>query len=242
MKVYIDLIFIINFLYDFLILCSVSVLLKRNASLKKIIFGCLIGASSMCVMFLKLESIVLLLFKFITSIAMNVVTFGPKNLKDNIFYFYIITIILGGSQYLLTGNAYEINIIALAIISPIIVFLYIKSQREYKLKYTKHHDVIIIDGKETYKLTGYMDTGNTLVDPITKYPVILISKNLVIKSKKKFLVPYKVVNASSLLECVMVNKVIIDNKEVKVLLGQVDNEVFIDGVDVILNENLREIL
>ena len=43
MKVYIDLIILLNFIYDFLILTSTSVLLKRNTPLIKIIIGSFIG-------------------------------------------------------------------------------------------------------------------------------------------------------------------------------------------------------
>lgn len=196
----------------------------------------------MCTLFLELDNILLLIFKVVTSIAMVVVTFGPENFKDNIFYFYIITIIIGGSQYLLTGSKYQVNIITMGIISPIIIYLYIRNQRQYKLKYTKHHSVVIIDGDYAYNLTGYMDTGNTLRDPIFKKPVILIKKDLPLKSEKYFYVPYKVINASSMLTCVEVDKVLINAHEVNVLLGLVDNELLIDGVDVVLNEYLREII
>lgn len=242
MKVYLDVIFIINLVYDFLILCSVSILLKRNADFKHLMYGVLVGTSSMCTLFLELNKVVLILFKFITSIVMVVFAFGPKNLKENIFYFYIVTIIIGGSQYLLTGSEYQVNLIAMAIISPIIIFLYVKSQRDYKLKYTKHHSVIIVDGEYAYNLSGYMDTGNTLKDPITKYPVILVNKDLPLVSEKYFYVPYTVINNSSILKCVMPDKVLINTKEVKVLLGLVDNGLLINGVDVVLNEYLREII
>ncbi|MDE5630930.1 MAG: sigma-E processing peptidase SpoIIGA, partial [Bacilli bacterium] len=57
MKVYLDLVIIINFLYDFLILASVSILLKRHATLKKIILGSLIGMSSVLVLFLSLSKL-----------------------------------------------------------------------------------------------------------------------------------------------------------------------------------------
>lgn len=240
MKVYLDLVIIINFLYDFLILASVSVLLKRHASLKKIIFGSLIGMSSVLVLFLSLSKMTLLLFKIITSLSMVIITFGPKKIGENIFYFYIITIIIGGFQYLITGNEYEVNIFIMGILSPIIIYLYIRSQKEYKKEITKLYNVIIIDGDLAYTLTGYMDTGNTLKDPITKYPVILVSNKLRFKSNKYFYVPYQVVNNKSILKCLKVERVLIDNKRKDCLLGLVDDSILKQGVDVILNEYLRE--
>ena len=240
MKVYLDLVIIINFLYDFLILASVSVLLKRHASIKKIIFGSLIGMSSILVLFLSLSKFTLLLFKIITSLSMVIITFGTKKIGENIFYFYIITIIIGGFQYLVTGDEYQVNIFIMAIFSPIIIYLYIKSQREYKREITKLYNVIIIDQDIAYTLTGYMDTGNTLKDPITHYPVILVSNKLRFKSQKYFYVPYQVVNNQSILKCLKVESVLIDNKKCDCLLGLVDDSILVHGVDVILNEYLRE--
>lgn len=242
MKVYLDLILVINLVYDFLILSSVSVLLKRNAKLYKVLIGALIGEMSIITLFVPFDKTLLILFKIILSIIMVLITFGKKNFLENIFYFYIVTIIIGGSQYLIEGDSYRVNIVLMLIISPLIIGLYIKSLREYKLKYNKMHDVIIIDGNDTYKLNGYMDTGNTLVDPITKYPVIMVNKDIPFRSMKYFYVPYKVINQESILKCVKVDKVLINNRVVNVLLGLCDKEIFKSDVGVILNENIREMI
>lgn len=231
----------INVLYDFLILTSVSMLLKRNASFKRIIFGCLIGCSTMATLFLSLNKGVLLLLKFITSLSMVIVTFGPKRFYENLFYFYIVTIIIGGFQYLMTGDEYQVNIIIMGILSPIIIGLYIKSQRAYKLEITKEYHVVIVDGDDAYTCTGYMDTGNTLKDPLTGYPVILIKDTYTFTSKKVFYVPYQVLGNASILSCILVDKVIVDSKEVKVLLGLADKKLFKPGIDCILNEYLRSV-
>ncbi len=241
MKVYVDLIFVINVLYDFLILISVSLLLKKNVSFKRILFGCLIGTSTMITLFLSLNKIVLLLLKLITSLSMVIVTFGPKKFYENLFYFYIITIIIGGFQYLVTGDAYRVNIVIMGILSPILIGLYIKSQRDYKLEITKHYSVVIVDGENAYTCTGYMDTGNTLKDPLTGYPVILIKDTYAFSSTRTFFVPYRVLGSESILSCVMVDKVLVENREVKVLLGLADKGLFKPGIDCILNEYLRSV-
>ena len=84
--------------------------------------------------------------------------------------------------------------------------------KENKLSISKYYDVIIISGTNTYKLVGYMDTGNTLREPILKKPIIMVSDKLNLRFNNIFLVPYKVVNNSSILKCGSVDKVIIDNK------------------------------
>lgn len=242
MKVYLDLIIIINFFYDFLILASTSTLLKRNIGISKIIVSSILGELSLITLFIGLDKIVLILFKIGLSLIMIIVSFGKKHLLENTFYFYVITIILGGSSYMLGGDDYLINIILLAVISPFIITLYIKSIREYKNKINCLFDVVLIEGTSTYKINGYLDTGNKLIDPITRLPVIMINKELNIKAKKKFLVPYKVINNESILECIKVDKVIVDGMCINVLLGLCEKSIFKDNIDVILNDSLREMI
>lgn len=242
MKVYIDLIIIINFFYDFLIISSTSTLLKRNIPIKKALISALVGELSLITLFISFDKTLLIFLKVLLSSLMVFISFGRKSFLENMFYFYIITIILGGISYLFGGDYYVTNVIMLALVSPFIITLYIKSIREYNAKLNTIHDVIIIDGINTYKFNGYLDTGNNLVDPITKLPVIMVKKDLLISSKKYFYVPYNVVNSSSILKCVKVDKVLIDNRIVSVLLGLCDKNIFSDNVDVILNNSLREMI
>lgn len=241
MKVYIDLILVINFIYDFIILLSTSILLKRNASIKRVILSSFIGEVSVITLFNNYTPLYLLTLKVLLSVLMILVTFGKNNFFNNIFYFYIITIVIGGFEYLFSGDKYEVNLVFLLFLSPIVVYLYYRSIKDYNYNLRIKHDVIIIDGINTYKLSGYLDTGNSLVDPITKYPVIMVRDDIKFLTDKYFYVPYKVINDSSILKCIKVDKVIVDNKIVNVLLGLVNTDVF-DGTDVILNINLKEII
>ncbi len=243
MKVYLDVVIFTNFFFDFLIISSTSILLKRNVTLIRNIGASLIGEFSLITLFISVDNIFLILLKFLLSSIMILVAFGRKNFLSNTFYFYIITIILGGTSYLIKGgDTYKTNLILMFIVGPIIVYLYIKEMREYHIKLTSMHDVIIIDGHNTIKLNGYLDTGNKLVCPLTKLPVIMVSKDLPIKSNKFYYVPYNVVNSSSILKCVKVDKVLIDNKIIKVLLGLCDKEIFSKEVTCILNDSLREMI
>ena len=239
MKVYLDLVIIINFIYDLLILTATSVLLKRNTPFKRLLLSSLIGCLSIITLFIKIDSIFLILFKFLLSLIMVIVSFGKKNIVENTFYFYVITIIIGGSQYMLSGSAYKVNIVMMIIISPIILGIYLYAMNKYKVDLKKIYEIIIVDKDNTYNFKGYMDTGNTLIDPITKLPVIMINKNINFKSHKIFYVPYKVINNEAILKCIKVDKVYINSKEVNVLLGLIDENVLKKGIDIILNENIR---
>ncbi len=242
MKVYIDLIIIINFFYDFLIISATSTLLKRNVPILRIIISSILGEISIVTLFISFDKLTLILFKILLSIIMVYISFGRHKFLESIFYFYVITIILGGSSYLFGGDTYITNVILLMLISPVIITLYIKAIREHKSKLNCLYDVILIEGSESYKFNGYLDTGNKLIDPITKLPVIMINKELNIDAKKKFLVPYKVINNESILECIKVDKVLVDGKCINVLLGLCEKSIFKDNIDVILNDSLREMI
>ena len=239
MKIYLDVIFIINFLYDFLILSSVSVLLKKHAKLSRLLISSLVGSISLITLFISFNNIVLLIFKVVLSVLMVLISFGRKRFFETIFYMYIVTIVIGGSQFMLTGNYYEVNIITFGIISPVIVYLYIKSMREYQVSITKYYDVLIVSGSYTLKLIGYMDTGNRLKEPIIGKPIIMIRDDIKLLFNNIFLVPYKVINGSSILKCGSVDNVFIDGKNVDCLIGLVDKSSFKD-FDCLLNEYIRE--
>ncbi len=239
MKIYIEVLILLNLIYDFIILSSVSIILKRNAPIKRIIYGTLFGLSTIISLFISLDKYVLIALKIITSISMNIICFGPYKLLENIFYFYIITIIIGGSEYMLKDD-FSLSIISLIILSMIVITLYIISMKKYRLELKKQYNVIIIDKNIAYSKIGYMDTGNTLKDPLTKLPVILVSNTLVFNSIEYFYVPYRVLNNHDILKCIKVDKVLIDNQEVKCLLGLASPEIFKGGIEVILNECLRE--
>ncbi|HHW68714.1 MAG TPA: hypothetical protein GX747_00015, partial [Tenericutes bacterium] len=94
------------------------------------------------------------------------------------------------------------------------------------------------------KCTGYFDTGNKLLDPYKKRPVIFIEKSLFknIDNFNTILIPYKTVNYSGVINCIKINNIIIDNKQInkEMLLGLMDDKIKIDGVSCILNEKIME--
>ena len=51
------------------------------------------------------------------------------------------------------------------------------------------------------------------------------------------IVPYETASGCGILKCIKVDRFIIDNKEVSGLIGIMDKEIKIDGVDIILNSS-----
>lgn len=253
MVVYVDIIVLINFLIDLLLIVSLSFLLKIKTSMLRILLSALFGSLSTIFLFYIHSNIVLLVYKFLTSILMVIIAFKYENFnyfKNNLLYLYILSIILGGGIYLLNNsisfnnkglmfehNGIEINLILLLFISPIILYKYIKSERNYKLTYSNYYDVDIYYSDKKISGTGFLDTGNKLKDPYFHKPIILVNSSLIKDKVKTFLVPYYTVNNKDLLEVFSPKIVYVNKKKIKnVLVGLSD--VNFNGIKIILNKEI----
>ncbi len=259
MKVYVDLVILLNFYLDFLLLVTTSIVLKRNITLKRILLGTIIGSISILFLFYSISSILLFFFKLFIAIIMIISVFGYKDLKytlNNLGYFYMISVILGGFLYYLNlefsythiglifiNKGISINAVFLILISPIILYIYYKQVKKFKTSYNLIYEVEIgFKSKEKLILKGFLDTGNKLKDPITNKPIILIQKGLVKENKEKiYYVPFHSLGNHNLLKCFKPEFIKIENKTYKnYLLGISDKKFNMDGVDCILNNKVME--
>lgn len=258
MKIYLDLVLFLNFAFDFLLLLSVSIILKRNIKLNNIILGAFIGSLSILILFIKINSFTLFLIKILISILMILTTFKYKNIKyfiKNISFFYMSSIILGGFLYFLNiqfsyknnglvfyHNGLSINFIVLLILSPIIIYLYIKECKSLKHNYNNYYKIEIYYKNQIKKINSFLDTGNKLVSPYNKSPVILVNKKIIKNIDDNYIyIPYNTINNNGILKCIKVEKVIIEGIGIKenVLVGLTE-DIKIDDVDCILNMKLLE--
>ena len=252
MIVYVDLVFLINFIMDFYILSSVKFLLRLNTKVIRILLGTFVGSLSFILLFFDLNVILFNIFKIIISILMILITFGKSKFFNKLFYLYIVSIVLGGSLYLINdslgyevdslifiNNGYSINLTILILISPIILFFYVKEHLKYKKKINIEYNVIIKLKNKTINVIGFLDTGNKLIDPYFKRPIILLNKKYInLKNRKIIYVPFESLNNKGLLKCIIPEYILINNKKIdKVLIGISENL----ECDCILNERIIDI-
>ena len=248
MKVYIDLVCIINFIYDFLILLTVSFTLKRNRKIYYYILSSLIGVLSIFLLFLKINNIVLFLLKILISIIMVIVAFGYKSIKytiSNIIYFYMTSIILAGFLYLIKGNSsnFNLNYIVLLIIGPIILFIYYKSNKKLKNTYSDYYKIKIVFDNIEYNLVSFYDNGNILKDPVSRKSIIIVGNNRLEKIyniRSPVYVPVITVKGTHLMKCFKPSYIILNDKKIyNYLIGESSIN-FSDGVECLLNKSLKE--
>ncbi len=259
MTVYLDLEFILNSCYDLLLLMTVDVTLKRNTKFIRLILASLLGGLSILILFLPFNKYILFVFKIIVSILMILIAYSYKDIKytfNNIFYLYMCSVILGGFLYFLNiefsykrnglvffYNGLSINYILLLIIGPIILYLYIKQNKNIKriINYKYRIKIVLKDNKEI-NCIGYLDTANNLKDPITKKRIILIYKDLIEPNiRSPMYVPYHTLNKQGLLKCYSIHYIEINNRKYyDYLIGISNNKFKIDGVNCILNNKIME--
>lgn len=260
MKVYIEIVLIINFIIDFILLFGVCLILRRQTNLKRLLLSSLVGSITMLCMFYNISGIYLFFVKLFTSFVMVVICCRFESIKytlKNIFYLYTLSIILGGGIYLISieviskynglkflSNGIYFNFIILLIFSPLIIYIYIKQIKQIKNMYSNYYNIdIYLKDRTKTSLTGYLDTGNHLIDPYKNRPIILVNKNKIkFNYDSILLVPYDTLNNHGLLKCIVPDKIFIDSIGIKTnfLIGISEDDINIEGVDCILHSSLME--
>lgn len=253
MTVYIDGLLFLNFYLDFLLLLTVVILLKRNVKMFRIIFGAFIGSLTILVLFFKIDSMQLFFIKIYLSFIMCIVCFGYRNLKSflvNVGVFYMVSILLGGFLYFLNitfsykhdglnffNDGFSINALFLIIISPIILYFYIKQMRMFKQKIVFSFKTNIYIGRKVLNLNGYLDSGNTLTYKNRLVILTNIDNNF---RNKKIYIPYIAIGGSGLLECIKVRKVEVIGLGVfeNIYLG-FNKDFKLAGAEVLLNGMMK---
>ena len=238
MIIYVDLVFIINILLDFILLMGVSVILTRNVKIKRLLLGSLIGGLSTLLLFININSLLSFFLKIILGLLMVIVTFNYHSIKytlNNLFYLFNLSFITGGVMYLL-DNKYNYLVLLLAFI--VVLYLYVKMAKRYQVSYTNYYKVKIVINNENYDVIGYLDTGNNLI--YHNKPVIILDKKIKYDLEDIIYVPYTSLNNTSVLKCLRTDRIIINNHIFNnYLVGLSNKKINIDGINCILHNKMK---
>lgn len=245
MIIYIDLVCLLNVFLDFILLMSVSITLTRNTKLKRIILGSLIGGASTLLLFININNVILFLFKIILGIIMTLVTFGYKDIRytfNNLFYLLTISFSVGGVMYLFLDKKIY-NYLFLIIGFLIVCFIYVKQSKKLKNNYNNYYHIDLYLKNKKISLTGYLDTGNKLYDNYKHRPIILTDKKIEYDLEDIIYVPYVSLNSESILKCIKIDKIVINNHIFKnYLLGLSNRKFRIDGVNCLLHSKMKGVI
>lgn len=207
---YIDVILIENIVLNYLILYITSVLVKYKSTFIKIFVGSLVGALYVIPLFVYNNALFnSVTMKFMLSALMIVIVFHPTRFKEFIrllSYFYLVSLIFGGVAFALyysvmASESYSLNgifvindfpvilIIATILLGSFLIFYCIEYVRKIRKNLVQMEIIIENNYVSTCAL---IDTGNTLYEPISHIPVIIVEFDIL-----KEILPEKVIECIS---------------------------------------------
>ncbi|HEX3027290.1 MAG TPA: sigma-E processing peptidase SpoIIGA, partial [Clostridia bacterium] len=190
--VYIDVLFVINLIFNYFILLAVSSLLHRKDKKWRLLLGACLGAVySLLIFFPSINFLYSAALKFVFSVAIVAVAYRfstLRNLIKLIVYFYLISLLFGGVIFglylfatppgmLMRNGVFYVDISPVILIlssAGCYVVIHIFSRFLHRHIDTESiYQIEIVVGTNGVSAAAFMDTGNTLCDPITGMPVIV---------------------------------------------------------------------
>ena len=197
MTIYLDIVFLENFLLNFIIIFSTSLITKSKTTLFKMVitsaFGSLFSISEYIYFGIKENE--KFIFKFVLSIVMINMTFGfkKKKLLFNLVVFYLVSLSFGGLSFatlffinsekiiikndMFLGISLLESIVIASIICFVLILVLIVCLKIYEKKKSELIEIEIINNGKTHKVMALYDTGNLLKEPITQKDVIIVEKS-----------------------------------------------------------------
>jgi len=197
MDVYLDVLFIENLVINYLILLLTSKMTRQKASSLRLLSGSLVGALYVCflVVFPGIKVYVSIPAKILLSVSMIAITFNISGIKafvKALLVFYVITLVFAGTAFAVmllsmqgrsiieSGVFYiyynsKLTMMLLAILASLIMFRTI--WEIFRQRITKDSMLINLKihfGESIVSTNALVDTGNHLVDPLTRLPVVIV--------------------------------------------------------------------
>lgn len=232
MIIYVDILFLINFLSCYLLIDIMCHFKQRKISNLKKLFSSVIGAIGAIVIFIfNFEHYIVSSIYAVTSALIVVICFGKMRFFKNIMIFFMIYMLLGASLIfvfcLANKNAdlfiknniiyfdIKVEIFALCLICtyPLVsLFFYIIRQHSKK----KFHTLTLINKGQTICVRALFDSGNMLKEPISGKDVIIMNENeakkLTTQNQKFVKIPFSTISGKDTLDAFVIDIMIIDKK------------------------------
>lgn len=182
-ELYIDILYLVNFMMDFLVLLLVREVTKCSTTHLRLTLSSLISAGLTCIVIIipmSYASIKFILFHVVINTMMICIGFKVKT-RNQFFQcmisLYLASFLLGGvlqyfNQYLKISSLYFM----LSVISYWLVKGFLRFTRILHREEKKWCTVRLFLGNESVELRALLDTGNSLVDPYSGLPVSIVEE------------------------------------------------------------------
>jgi len=233
----------------FLLLLTAYITKKKIYPLR-IIAGTFSGTLSIFMLFTKLNDFSAFFFKFVFAVIMISIAFKTtfKGYVKVTVVFYLLSFALSGIIYYFNtsfGKSDMLNYLTICLSSTCFISLLVicvNSVKQRILDKKLYKKVIITHNSKTIVLTGFLDSGNSLTEPLTGLPVIIADKNELC-SLGKFQttsIMCRTISGNSIIEVFKPDKLLIDNVEESAYIGICD-KLKNDNFSILLNNNQRRL-
>ncbi len=198
LTIYVDVLFLLNMIVDYIVLSSSALISGRETVKRRMLLGAAVGALySVIIFFPQLQLLNIIIFKIIASAVIILISFKYINIYSyfKIFVtYYVINAVYGGGMYAFyhftslgsrmnsSNGVYYIDLPLWAVILMAFIFYYIikifskiSGGRAAKRQIRRLN--IYFSGTHV-TVNALFDTGNTLYDPISLMPVMLIEADV----------------------------------------------------------------
>lgn len=183
-ELYVDVLFLVNFMMDYLLLLLVRQILKRRVAGVWVLLGAALGALSTCIVFLlPIHSVFkFILFYLFVDTMMIVVGLKIRKIRDYIkamLLLYIGAFFIGGvmgyfHQYLRGGSLFFV----LAVLGYYLacgVWRFLEKHSRYEATFC---EVEVYANGKMHIIHALVDTGNRLKDPVTGKAVSVVDETV----------------------------------------------------------------
>ncbi|MEN2766534.1 sigma-E processing peptidase SpoIIGA [Ornithinibacillus xuwenensis] len=207
MTIYLDAVWVLNLLLDMMLLLLTQALCREHTSKIRLVLGAFVASLIVPITLYFPESyITTVIGKIVYSILIILVTFrfvSVNRTMKQLLLFYFVSFAIGGglfaAHYFLqepialstsgifsfsSGYGDPVSWMFVVIGFPI-AFWFTKSRMDKhaieKIRYDQLYNVTLMIKKRTFSTFGYIDSGNQLVDPLTKRPVVICDESFLIQ-------------------------------------------------------------
>lgn len=266
-EVYIDVLFAVNWIMNFIILALAHKILRSRGNYKRIAIGSAGASISYCILIVLtaipyvIREIILFTIVYFIMIKISLNIKSIRIMIKAAIVVYGLCIFIGGlfewtMVHILKTQKTPINFLYFLMISAGSYFIIIGLHKAYVAFFSKKQDiypVTVLFHENKIKIYGLLDTGNSLTDPISKKPVCIIETELIkdwienIDYEHYRFIPFHSIGKShGLLKGIIVDKLIVekDMDEIvieKPILGMYDRRLSSSGkYSLILNPMLLD--
>lgn len=185
MTIYLDYIFIENFLIDYILLKETSYIARKEITHRRAIISAIIASSYVAfMMYFKIQELNYLICKMLLVVIMIYISFKPKKTNEYIkliALFFLISVINVGTLTVVTRllNLQDANMLLKFIVYIVSLFLskFFTSHMWKLYKREIKNDDLIYEvkirlGDKIYKYNAFLDTGNNVYSYTYNVPVI----------------------------------------------------------------------